>query len=59
MVPGQIMIKDSNERLYKIKITGFNISQTNSSKIEEKYRDVQIMGASPAENSFPSSFLFL
>jgi hypothetical protein len=59
MVPGQIMIKDSNERLYKIKITGFNISQTNSSKIEEKYKDVQIMGASPAENSFPSSFLFL
>ncbi len=59
MVPGQIMIKDSNERLYKIKLTGFNISQTNSSRIEEKYKDVQIMGTSPAENHFPSSFLFL
>lgn len=59
MVPGQIMIKDSNERLYKIKITGFNISQTNSSRIEEKYKDVQIMGTAPVENYFPSGFLFL
>jgi hypothetical protein len=59
MVPGQIMFKDSNERFYKIKITGFNVSQTTSGKADEKYKDIQTVGASPADNTFPENFLFL
>lgn len=59
MVPGQIMFKDSNERFYKIKITGLSVSQTTSGKLEDKYKEIQTLGASPVENSFPENFLFL
>jgi hypothetical protein len=57
-IPGQIMIKDINERFYKIKFLSFNISQTSSGKVEEKYKDVQTIGTAPVENSFPGIFLF-
>lgn len=59
MLPGQIMIKDSNERFYKVRIIDYKISQTSSAKLEEKYKDIQTIGAPPAENSFPETFLFL
>lgn len=59
MLPGQIMFKDSNERFYKIRITNFNISQTNAAKLEDKYKEIQTLGSPPEENSFPQNFLFL
>jgi hypothetical protein len=57
-VPSQIMIKDLNERFYKIKITGFNISQNSPSKVNEKYKDVQTLGLPAGDSSFPGIFLF-